>query len=102
MSSYSQQYVDVTHARGARCAQVLTCVYAQTHLRHADTEARGRRTAAAISFSALSTCSHVRPLSQAHPHRALFVHFASLEKCDEEPWEKASGLLKLLGVGLLF
>ena len=78
--------------------------YVRAHLRHADTEARGRKTGEANSLSALSPCSHVRPLSQAHPHRDLFVHFANLEKSDRvlACGKKASGLLKLLGVGLLF
>lgn len=75
------------------------------HLHHADTEARGRKTEAAISLSALSPCSHVLDLLPKPTHTEPFLFtLLVLKNVTKSPgmWEKASGLLKLIWVGLLF
>lgn len=70
--------------------RVYALVYVRAHLCHADAEARDGEWRREWRREELQ-CSEpmftrVRPLSQAHPHGALFVHFARLEKSDEEPW----------------
>lgn len=100
VSSYSKhnlQYVDVTHIPGARCAYVHFC--------HADTEARDRKTEAENSLSTLSPCPHVLDLCPKPTHTEPFLFtLLALKNMMKNPgmWEKASGLLKLLWVCLLF
>lgn len=84
---------------------VYAPVYVRALLRHANTEARGRKTGEANSLSALSPCSHMLDLCAKPIHSKPFLSTLLVSKnLTKSPgmWEKAGGLLKLLGVGLLF
>lgn len=65
---------------------MYACVCVCAHLCCTDAGARGRDWRSEQLKCSEPLFTHVRPLSQAHPHRALFVHFPSLEKSDKEPW----------------
>lgn len=79
------------------CTCTHMCVH--THLCHADTEARGRKTEAENSLSTLSPCSHMLDLCPKPTHTEPFLFILLvLKNVTKSPgmWEKASGLLKLL------
>lgn len=104
-SRYNLQYLDVTQAPGARCAQVLTCVNTHTHTSAMQTLRQEADRQAENSLSTLSPCSHALDvcLKPTHTEPFLFILLV-LKNVTKSPgmWEKASGLLKLLWVGLIF